>query len=139
VIEDVQIENAPGDGIQITSLSKSGVALQGSQVNGHISNVFVTSTGAIGIHVVDDGTSVTDWSLLDSWVANSGQSAIYLGNAAGWTVRGNHVFGVHQQGIFAMAAGLRPSTRITSRILAARVGRIFGTELRALWGAERPL
>jgi Right handed beta helix region len=101
VLEDLQVENAPGDGIEITSLSKNGVGLQSSQVNGHISNVFVTNSGFVGIHVVDPGNSVTDWSLLDSWVANSGQSAIYLDNSAGWTVRGNHVYGVQQHAIFA--------------------------------------
>jgi hypothetical protein len=101
VIDDLQIENAPADGLQITNLSKNGVALQTSQVNGHISNIFVTNSGGTGIHVVDTGNSVTDWSLLDSWVANSGESAIYLGNAAGWTVRGNHVYGIQQHAIFA--------------------------------------
>ena len=101
VIEDLQVENAPADGIQVTSLSKSGVGLQGSQVNGHISNIFVTNSGSVGIHVVDPGNSVTDWSLLDSWVAYSGQSAIYMDNAAGWTVRGNHVYGIQQHAIFA--------------------------------------
>jgi len=101
VIEDIQVENAPADGMQITSLSKNGVGLKGSEVNGHISNVFVTNSGATGIHVVDPGNSVTDWSLLDSWVAYSGQSAIYMDNAAGWTVRGNHVYGIQQHAIFA--------------------------------------
>ena len=101
VIEDLQVENAPADGIQITNLSKNGVALQTSQVNGHISNVFVTNSGGTGVHVVDTGNSVTDWSLLDSWVATSGQSAIYMDNAAGWTVRGNHVYGIQQHAIFA--------------------------------------
>jgi hypothetical protein len=101
VIEDLQVENAPADGIQVTSLSKNGSSLQSSQVNGHIGNVFVTNSGSVGIHVVDPGNSVTDWSLLDSWVANSGQSAIYMDNAAGWTVRGNHVYGIQQHAIFA--------------------------------------
>jgi len=100
VIEDIEVENAPGDGIQITSVSKDGVVLTSSQVNGHIDNVFVTNSGGTGIHVVDNSNGVTDWSLLDSWVAASGQSAIYLGNAAGWTVRGNHVYGVQQHAIF---------------------------------------
>jgi len=100
-VEDIQVENAPADGIQITSLSKNGVGLEGSEVNGHISNVFVTNSGSVGIHVVDPGNSVTDWSLLDSWVAYSGQSAIYMDNAAGWTVRGNHVYGIQQHAIFA--------------------------------------
>ena len=101
VLEDIQVENAPADGVQITSLSKNGVGLEGSEVNGHISNVFVTNSGSVGIHVVDPGNSVTDWSLLDSWVAYSGQSAIYMDNAAGWTVRGNHVYGIQQHAIFA--------------------------------------
>jgi parallel beta-helix repeat protein len=101
VVEDLEVENTPGDGIQLTNLSQNGTALTTSQVNGHISNCFVTGSGGIGIHVVDTGNSNTDWSLLDSWVASSGQSAIYMDNAAGWTVRGNHVYGVPQHGIYA--------------------------------------
>ncbi len=101
VIENLQIENAPADGIQITNLNRSGVALKNTQVNGYISNVFVQNSGGDGIHVVDTGNSVTDWSLLDSWIANSGQSAIYMDNAAGWTVRGNHVYGIPQHAIYA--------------------------------------
>jgi len=108
-IEDLQIEYAPADGIQITNLSKNGIPLgkNETQVNGHISNVFVTNSGGDGIHVVDvgkgpdTGNSVTDWSLLDSWVANSAQSAIYMDNAAGWSVRGNHVYGVPEHAIYA--------------------------------------
>jgi hypothetical protein len=103
VIEDVQIEYAPEDGIQITNLNKNNVALANThtQVNGRISNVFVTDSGGNGIHVVDSGNSVTDWDLLDSWIANSGQSAIYMDNAAGWKIRGNHLYGVQQHAIFA--------------------------------------
>jgi hypothetical protein len=101
VIEGLQVENAPADGIQITNLSKNSTALQTSQVNGRISNVYVTNSGTDGIHIVDTGNSITDWSLLDSWVANSGQSAIYMDNGAGWTLRGNHVWGIKQHAIFA--------------------------------------
>ena len=67
VVEDLEVENTPGDGIQLTNLSQNGTALTTSQVNGHISNCFVTGSGGIGIHVVDTGNSNTDWSLLDSW------------------------------------------------------------------------
>jgi hypothetical protein len=100
-LEDLQIEYAPADGLQITNLSKNKIPLKNSQVNGHISNLFVTNSGADGIHIVDTRNSLTDWSLLDSWVAISGASAIYMDNAAGWTVRGNHVYGVKQDAIFA--------------------------------------
>jgi hypothetical protein len=101
VIDDLLVENTPGDGIQITNLSRNGVELTTTQVNGRISNVFVTGSGGDGIHVVDTGNSVTDWNLLDSWVAYSGKSAINLENAAGWTVRGNHVYGVQQNALYA--------------------------------------
>ena len=101
VLDDLLIENAPADGLQITNLSRSQVGLKTSQVNGRISNIFVLDSGANGIHVVDTQNSVTDWNLVDSWVADSGKSAIYLGNAAGWTVRGNHLWGVQNHAIYA--------------------------------------
>ncbi len=101
VIEDVVVQNAPGDGIQITNLSKNGTALQNTQVNGRISNCFVTNSGGNGIHVVDTGNSVTDWDLLDCWIASSGQSGITMDNAAGWKIRGNHLYGVPQNAIYA--------------------------------------
>jgi hypothetical protein len=102
VIEDLQVRNAPADGIQLTSLGIDGqTRLTNTQVNGRISNCFVTGSGAKGIHVVDPGNSVTDWDLLDCWIASSGQSGIYLENAAGWKVKGNHVYGVPQHAIYA--------------------------------------
>ncbi|MBO0862015.1 MAG: right-handed parallel beta-helix repeat-containing protein [Chloracidobacterium sp.] len=101
VIEDVQIQNAPGDGILLTNKTRNGVTLTNTQVNGRISNVFVTGSGGIGIHVSDSGNSLTDWDLLDSWIADSGQSGIYLENAAGWKVVGNHIYGVRQHALYA--------------------------------------
>src|SRR5581483_11426708 len=80
---------------------KDGVNLTNTSVNGRISNVFVTDCSGTGIHVVDSGNSLTDWDLLDSWIANSGQSGIYLENAAGWKIVGNHIYGVPQDAIFA--------------------------------------
>ena len=103
VIEDLLVENAPGDGIQVTNLSKNNVKLKTSQVNGRISNCLVANSGGDGIHVVDTGNSVTDWDLLDSWVASSGKSAIYMDNAAGWKIIGNHLYGVPENGLFANA------------------------------------
>jgi hypothetical protein len=105
VIEDMVVQNAPGDGIQITNLSKNGVALTTSQVNGRISNCFVNNFNGNGIHVIDTGNSVTDWDLVDSWVAGSSSSlsAIYMDNAAGWKVRGNHLYNVQQHALFANA------------------------------------
>jgi len=101
VLEDLQIENAPQDGVLVTALSQNGTALTTSQVNGRISNIFVTHSGANGIQITDTVNSVTDWSLLDSWIAYSGKSAITMDNAAGWTLRGNHIYGVQQNALLA--------------------------------------
>lgn len=72
-----------------------------SQVNGRISNCFIEESGAAGIRVLDTGNAVTDWNLLDSWVANSGTSAVLLDNAAGWQIRGLHTYGSQEHAIFA--------------------------------------
>jgi len=102
VIEDVQVRSAPADGIRITNLSKDGkTRLTSTQVNGRISNCFITGSGANGIRVADVGNSLTDWDLLDTWIADSGESAIRMDNAAGWKVVGNHLYGVKQNAIYA--------------------------------------
>jgi len=103
VMEDLLVENAGGDGIQITSISRNNVPLTTSQVNGRLSNLFITNSGGNGIRVVDAVNAVTDWDLLDSWIASSGKSAIYMDNAAGWKIRGNHLYGVPEHGIYANA------------------------------------
>lgn len=51
--------------------------------------------------MLDTGNSVTDWNLLDSWVANSGTSAVLLDNAAGWQIRGLHTYSCMEHAIYA--------------------------------------
>jgi parallel beta-helix repeat protein len=102
VIEDLQVRNAPVDGIRLTNLGKDGkTGLTSTQVNGRISNCFIDRSGANGIHVLDTQNAVTYWDLLDSWIAGSGESSIYMDNAAGWKVSGNHLYGVQHHGIWA--------------------------------------
>jgi hypothetical protein len=100
-IEDIDVINSNGDGIKITNMSKNGTALTNTQVNGTIRNVFVTGSGADGIRVQDTGNSVTDWNLLDSWIASSGGSGINMDNAAGWVVERDHLYGDGAAGISA--------------------------------------
>jgi parallel beta-helix repeat protein len=101
-IEDLQVRSAPADGMHLTSLGRDGkTGLTSTQVNGRISNVFVTGSGGHGLRVLDPGNAVTDWDLLDSWIASSGLSAIQMDNAAGWKILGNHVYGVGRHGIYA--------------------------------------
>lgn len=102
VLHDLHVVNSPVDGIRLTNLALDGhTGLKSSQVNGRISNCFVENSGAAGIRVLDTQNAVTDWNLLDSWVSNSGTSAVLLDNAAGWQVRGLHTYGTQQHAIFA--------------------------------------
>lgn len=104
-VEDVEVQNAPGDAIQITSISRNGTGYSTgtNQVNSRFSNLFINGAGGDGFHVVDPfpSNTVTDSDLLDSWIAGSAKSAIQLDNAAGWKIRGNHVYGVGNNAIYA--------------------------------------
>lgn len=103
-VEDIQVENASGDGIRITTYGQNGTPatkLKFNQVNGTISNVFIMNSGRNGIHVVDSVNSATDWNLMNSWIADSGESGINMENAAGWKITGNHIYGVQQNAIYA--------------------------------------
>ena len=102
VIEDTHVKGAASDGLRVTNLARDGATgLQTSQVNGRISNVFVEDSGGSGIRVLDTQNACTDWSLLDSWIASSGESAVLLDNAAGWQVRGLHTYDTQQHAIYA--------------------------------------
>lgn len=98
-LSGLRIMNANTDGLLLTNLSHDGTALSTTQVNGTIQNVFVSNSGQSGIHVQDTGNSVTDWNLLDNWVADSGSDAIRIKNGAGWTIERNHIYGVGGAGI----------------------------------------
>lgn len=101
VVEDVAVRDANRHGIRVTNLSSNGVALQNSQVNGRIVGSHVENSGGRGVHVEDTGNSITDWQLLDNWIGDSGTDGIGLDNAAGWSVRGNHVYGVGRVALWA--------------------------------------
>jgi hypothetical protein len=104
--EDLEIANAPSDGVLLSNPSKNGVDLAkgANMVNSRFSNLFILNCRGDGFHVNDRGSSgnnITDIDLLDSWISNPGSSAIYLDNAAGWKIRGNHVYAVHVDAIHA--------------------------------------
>src|SRR6185312_12509138 len=75
--------------------------LTNTQVNSRINNVFIHDVSGNGINVVDTGNSVTDTDVLDSWLGGIGQSGINLQNAAGWKIRGNHLYGIGENAIYA--------------------------------------
>ncbi|GIG87946.1 right-handed parallel beta-helix repeat-containing protein [Plantactinospora endophytica] len=101
VIEDVEILGAARHGIRLTNLSADGTALVNTQVNGRIVGNHIGESGGRGIFVEDTGNSVTDWQLLDNWIADSGADGIALDNTAGWMVQRNHVYGTSGAAIAA--------------------------------------
>ena len=90
-----------GDGLKITNLSSNGTELSTSQVNGRISGNFITDSGRNGIFIEDTQNAVTDWFLVDNWIAESGIDGIHIDNAAGWMISKNHIYGVPQNAIYA--------------------------------------
>lgn len=103
-IEDVTVRWNTGHGILLTNLSRNGTPVKvtpqsGNQVNGTIRNVFVWRSGGANIYVRDSGNTVTDWNLLDSWIAWGAQGGVRMENGAGWRVEGNHFYGNHPTAI----------------------------------------
>ncbi|MEU1601982.1 right-handed parallel beta-helix repeat-containing protein [Micromonospora matsumotoense] len=93
-IDDLVIMGSNRHGIRITNRSANGTALGNTQVNGVVSGNHIEGSGGHGIYVEDSGNSVTDWQLVDNWIADSGLGGITLENAAGWMVQRNHVYAV---------------------------------------------
>lgn len=100
-VEDVHIEHMGGHGIMLTNASADGTLLTSTQVNGRIVGNFIEDSGGHGIFVRDAGNAVTDWNLMDNWIAGSGLSGIYMENAAGWVIERNHIYGVPHDAIYA--------------------------------------
>ncbi|MBB5956949.1 hypothetical protein FHS29_003542 [Saccharothrix tamanrassetensis] len=94
VVDDIAVRGATRHGIRVTNLSANRTELTNTQVNGRITGSHIAGSGGRGVHVEDTRNSVTDWQLLDNWVEGSGTDGIGLDNAAGWLIRGNHVYGV---------------------------------------------
>jgi hypothetical protein len=102
VIEDVEVSNAPEDGIRVTAVGEdNSTIITNTQVNSRFTNLFVTDCGGDGIRIEDPHGSVTDSIIESSWIAESGQSAINMDDAAGWQVINNHLYGVQRHGVYA--------------------------------------
>lgn len=90
-----------GNGLTLTNPSANGTELENTQVNGQIIGNFIERSGGHGILVADPGNSVTDWNLMNNWIASSGIDGIHLENAAGWVIERNHVYDVPENAIYA--------------------------------------
>ena len=98
IVEDMYITDMSEDGIKVAYHSANGTGLTTSQVNSRISANLIDRSGRYGIY---DETGVTDWNLLDNWIAFSGVDGVHLEDVAGWVIERNHIYGVPQNALYA--------------------------------------
>lgn len=100
-VEDVYLTGNGVDGIRLSNPSANGSLLQNTSVNGSITGSMIEDSGRYGVYVRDPGNSLTDWSLLDNYIAGAGVDGLHLDNAAGWMIERNHVYGVRETAVHA--------------------------------------
>ncbi len=100
-VEHVDVTGCGGSGIVDTNTTANGRAITNTSVNSRFDNNVITRIGGYGFEVADSGNAVTDGYLDDNQIGPAGRDAIHLGNAAGWVISGNHLYGDGKDGIYA--------------------------------------
>ena len=100
-VEYVDVSGCGGSGIVDTNTNAAGRPIGNTSVNSRFDNNFITGSGGYGFEVSDTGNSVTDGFLDDNEIAGSRLDAIYLQDAAGWDISGNHLYNVGENAISA--------------------------------------
>ena len=103
-IDNVLVYGGDGDGIRISSCNRAGTE-NGTASEAYILDCEVRDPGACGIRVYDpDATTdqnAADGYILNCQIQNVGTRGILLDGAAGWSIRGNHLYGLPDSGIKA--------------------------------------
>ena len=98
-IEDCVVRNAPGSGILLTATNRGGTNSSTTNVNNRIINCYIKSCSGYGIWIHDNAlNAVTDGYIRDCIIDTATLDSIYLENAAGWFLSGNHVYGCQANG-----------------------------------------
>jgi hypothetical protein len=100
-VDQVDVHGCGGSGIVDTSVPENGRPISNTSVNSRFENDFITGSGRYGFAVIDPVNAVTDGFFTDNQVAGSGSAAVYLQNAEGWNITGNHLYGDSADGIDA--------------------------------------
>jgi hypothetical protein len=101
-VEHVDVSDCGGSGIVDTSAGASGRVITNTSVNSRFDNNFISGSGQYGFEVIDPTNAVTDGYLDGNQIAGSGLDAVYLGNAGGWDISGNHLYNVAHSAIVAL-------------------------------------
>jgi parallel beta helix pectate lyase-like protein len=124
-VSQVNVHDCGGSGIVDTSAPKDGTPITNTSVNSRFENNFVTGSGEYGFAVIDPINAVTDGFLTDNQIADSGSDGVYLQNAEGWNISGNHLYGDGGDGI--NASRLYGTTISSNYVEDFGVGRLAGT------------
>lgn len=105
-IEDVFVQLTGGHGILLTDVTKGGAALTNSSATCSENTVFkckFDSIGTDGLHVGNQAAFNTnqDGSLVDCLISGCNGYGVYMDQAGGWYLKGNHLYGMAQSGIVA--------------------------------------
>lgn len=101
-VEHVDVSHCGGSGIVDTSAGASGRVITNTSVNSRFDSNFISGSGQFGFEVIDPGNAVTDGYLDNNQIEGSGLDAVYLGNAGGWDISGNHLYNVAHSAIVAL-------------------------------------
>lgn len=101
IISECSVQNTPGAGIVISSVSLNGTSVSNSIVENRVEKCKILNTNSYGIYGHDTNGLNTDGYIEDCIISNPGDTAIYLERAAGWFVRQNHVYACQTSGIVA--------------------------------------
>jgi Right handed beta helix region len=119
VVEEVDVHGCGGTGIVDTSVAANNQSIGNTSVNSRFNNDFISNSGHYGFAVIDPVNAVTDGFFTDNQVADSGADAVYLQNAEGWNISGNHLYGDSEDGIEAQ--------RLYGTTIASNYIEDFGT------------
>jgi Right handed beta helix region len=100
-VEGVDVNDCGGSGIVDTNTAANGSTINNTSVNSRFDNNFISGSHEHGFEVQDSKSSVTDGFFDDNQIASSSLDAIYLQNAAGWDISGNHVYMNSQNAVYA--------------------------------------
>jgi hypothetical protein len=100
-VQQVNVQGCGGSGIIDTSVPEDSKPITNTSVNSRFENDFINDSGQYGFEVIDPVNAVTDGYFIDNQVADSGADGVYLQNAEGWNITGNHLYGDGADGIDA--------------------------------------
>lgn len=93
-VRDCYVINAPSHGIRLTDVTRNGGVISNSAAENRVSNNRIENVGGSGIsQTSQNGDANLDGFCEANLIVTVGSSGIDMDRAAGWLIRGNHIYG----------------------------------------------